>query len=226
MRKLKRVVAMSRVSTYVVPVVVPTGPVYSDACVVFPWQDYALYGVLSSSIHRVWVDRYTSTMKSDIRYSRSDCFDTYPMPGTLLGSDEACDDGLIPSDRTDQFSLDELRDLARNLHVWRSTQLGKEGIGLTSLYGRFHSDRERDAVIDELRSRHVTLDCLVRDAYGWADLELGHGFHDTRYGRFFTVSTEARFELLMRLLQLNFEQAAEQTGRSRDSIMREAQQYV
>ena len=53
-----------------------------------------------------------------------------------------------------------------------------------------------------------------------------HGFHDTRYGRFFTVSTEARFELLMRLLELNFQQAAEQTGGRSSRSMREAQQHV
>ena len=50
--------------------------------------------------------------------------------------------------------------------------------------------------------------------------------NETRYGRFFTVSTEARFELLMRLLELNFQQAAEQTGRSLEAVMKEAQQHV
>ena len=99
-------------------------------------------------------------------------------------------------------------------------------VGVSQLYSNVHDEKETAAYVAELRAWHVELDHQVRDAYGWDDLDLGHGFHDTRYGRFFTVSTEARFELLMRLLQLNFEQAAEQTGRSLESIMREAQQHV
>ncbi len=100
------------------------------------------------------------------------------------------------------------------------------GDGISKLYGRYHDEAEGDSITSQLRDRHIQLDIAVRDAYGWDDLHLDHGFHNTRYGRFFTVSTEARFDLLMRLLELNFQQAAEQSGRSLAAVMREAQQHV
>jgi len=50
----------------------------------------------------------------------------------------------------------------------------------------------------------------VADAYGWGDLDLGHGFHDTKQGVRFTISEEARSEVLDRLLLLNHERYAEE----------------
>ena len=40
-------------------------------------------------------------------------------------------------------------------------------------------------------------------AYGWEDLELKIGHHPTKIGIRWTVSKEARFELLDRLLEEN-----------------------
>jgi hypothetical protein len=71
--------------------------------------------------------------------------------------------------------------------------------------------------LEQLRRLHVELDLAVRDAYGWQDLELGHAFHEvetlpendrTRY----TLSPEARKELLRRLLQENHARAAEEAA--------------
>jgi len=77
----------------------------------------------------------------------------------------------------------------------------------------------------ELRRLHVELDTAIRDAYGWHDpstgsgqvLDLGHDFHEVetlpendcvRY----TISPEARKEVLKRLLALNHQRAAEQAA--------------
>lgn len=68
----------------------------------------------------------------------------------------------------------------------------------------------------ELRRLHRELDVSVRDAYGWSDLDLGHDFHEVetlpendrvRY----TISPEARKEVLRQLLGLNHQRAAEQS---------------
>ena len=50
----------------------------------------------------------------------------------------------------------------------------------------------------------------VPAAYGWTDLELDHGFHETRQGIRFTISEPARREVLQRLLKLNHERYAEE----------------
>lgn len=49
------------------------------------------------------------------------------------------------------------------------------------------------------------MDKTVAAAYCWGDLELGHGFHETRYGVRFTISDTARREVLAHFLQLNHE---------------------
>lgn len=46
------------------------------------------------------------------------------------------------------------------------------------------------------------MDQSVLAAYGWSDLDLGHGFHNTKQGVRFTISESARHEVLDRLLVL------------------------
>lgn len=55
---------------------------------------------------------------------------------------------------------------------------------------------------------HVAVDAEVMRAYGWTDLALDHGFHDTRQGVRYTVGATVRQEILDRLLELNHERAA------------------
>ena len=54
------------------------------------------------------------------------------------------------------------------------------------------------------------MDEAVARAYGWDDLDLGHGFHETKQGVRYTISEEARREVLGRLLKLNHERYAEE----------------
>ena len=76
--------------------------------------------------------------------------------------------------------------------------------GLTQTYNRFHNPQENAPDIARLRALHTVLDETVQRAYGWQDLELAHGFHATKQGIRFTISPEARQEVLDRLLELNF----------------------
>ena len=99
-------------------------------------------------------------------------------------------------------------------------------LGLTKVYNLFHtpdlspeivakvSKKDADTAtagfeaLVELRRLHVALDLAVRDAYGWQDLDLEHGFHEVetlpendrvRY----TISPTARRKVLKRLLAEN-----------------------
>ncbi len=56
------------------------------------------------------------------------------------------------------------------------------------------------------------MDKAVAAAYGWDDLDLGHGFHETKHGTRFTISEPARREVLARLLKLNHERYAEEVA--------------
>ncbi|MBK6608036.1 MAG: hypothetical protein IPG24_21780 [Leptospiraceae bacterium] len=89
--------------------------------------------------------------------------------------------------------------------------------GLTKTYNRFHDPKYANdknttdvkmRLIASLRDLHIQMDYAVRDAYGWTDLDLEHGFHETKQGVRFTVSDRARVEILDRLLELNHKRYA------------------
>ena len=79
-------------------------------------------------------------------------------------------------------------------------------------YNRFHDRGEQSADIARLRALHVEMDQAVAAAYGWSDLDLGHGFHATKQGERFTLSEPARRTVLDRLLALNHQRYAEEVA--------------
>ncbi len=90
--------------------------------------------------------------------------------------------------------------------------MAKQQEGLTKTYNRFHEPDESAADIQKLRELHVEMDKAVASAYGWDDLNLGHGFHKTKQGTRFSISETARREVLARLLKLNHERYAEEVA--------------
>jgi len=84
--------------------------------------------------------------------------------------------------------------------------------GLTKTYNRFHNPQEMAEDIMRLRELHREMDEAVAAAYGWYNLELGHGFHETKQGLRYTISEQARREVLDRLLRLNHERYAEEVA--------------
>jgi hypothetical protein len=116
-------------------------------------------------------------------------------------------------------------------HAHRSQLMRSLWLGLTDIYNLFHAQAlDADLVarvsgkpfelakegvegLLELRRLHVALDHAVLNAYGWQDLDLGHGFFEVetlpeKDRVRFTLSPQARREVLRRLLVLNREQAA------------------
>ena len=163
------------------PVRSTCGQVFAHACAVFALDDFASLAILSSSIHSTWVIRYTSTMRTDIRYAPSDVFLTLPRPQ----------------------STPELEALGRQLDETRRELMLSRAWGLTKTYNRVHDPDIHEPAIQELRDIHVAIDEAVMRAYGWDDLDLKIGHHPTKIGIRWTVSKEARFELLDRLLEEN-----------------------
>lgn len=182
--KLDHVLALSRVGSVVLPVRVPTGPVFSEACVVFALSTFADLAVMSSSLHSSWVIRYTSTMRRDIRYAPSDVFATLPRPDWTL----------------------DLEWLGQRLDTERRELMLGRGWGLTTTYNHVHDPADRDPAVVALRELHAEIDHAILAAYGWdLDPEIGH--HRTKIGTRWTVSPAARFELLDLLLAENHRRA-------------------
>ena len=84
-------------------------------------------------------------------------------------------------------------------------------LGLTGTYNLFHNPECEDPDIQRLRELHAEMDKAILACYGWHDLEPGHGFHQNERGQIrFTISPQARREVLRRLLALNLRLAGEE----------------
>jgi hypothetical protein len=186
----KRVLVITLVSKVVQPVFVPTGQVFAHKLAVFAYDDDFHFGVLASAIHWWWVLKTASTLETRINYSPTDCFETFPQPSYNSHVDTA----------------------GRVLNEHRASLMLRNDEGLTDTYNRVHNPDDTSPDIQELRNLHVALDLAVRDAYGWSDLDLEHGFHDTPQGRRFTLGPSARTEVLDRLLELNHRCYAEEVA--------------
>src|SRR6266705_6280463 len=146
------------------------------------------YAIIQSTFHDVWARFCGSTLETRMRYTPSDCFETFPFP-------------------TNMQCLD---DIGKHYNDHRQSITLARQEGLTKTYNRFHDPNEMAEDIVQLRELHKEMDEAVARAYGWDDLVLGHGFHETKQGLRYTISEEARREVLGRLLQLNHERYAEE----------------
>ena len=124
---------------------------------------------------------YIDAMEHEISYPPSDVFLTLPRPS----------------------QPQNWRHLGEQLDTTRRNLMLSRAWGLTKTYNRVHDPDVHEPAIQELRDIHVAIDEAVMRAYGWDDLDLKIGHHPTKIGIRWTVSKEARFELLDRLLEEN-----------------------
>jgi hypothetical protein len=188
--QLPRALAVARVSKYVTFAFIPSNIITSEQVVVISDSTSATFSALQSSLHDVWVKKYQSSLETRGRYTPSDCLDTFPFPIRLAALDA----------------------VGEAYYASRRSCMALRGEGLTDAYNRFHDPDESATDIQKLRDLHVEMDRAVAAAYGWDDLDLGHGFHETKQGTRFTISEPARREVLARLLKLNHERYAEEVA--------------
>ncbi len=171
----------------------PADIVFSHAVGVFAIENCDFFAILQSNFHVDWAWRYGSSLKGDLRYTPSDVFETFPFPNP---------DPQTPNP--------ELETIGETYHEHRRQLMLARQEGLTKTYNRFHNPDETAGDIARLRELHVEMDAAVAVAYGWADLDLGHDFHDTPQGLRYTISEPARREVLGRLLALNHQRYEEE----------------
>ncbi len=169
---------------------VPSTYIYAAPHVVIALERDEHFCLLQSGIHETWVRRYTSYLSSSLRYIATDVFATFPFPS--------------------QFGT--LAQVGRAYHLHRDELMQSRTEGMTTTYNRFHDRGEQSADIARLRALHVEMDQAVAAAYGWSDLDLGHGFHATKQGERYTLSEPARRTVLDRLLALNHQRYAEEVA--------------
>lgn len=149
---LQRVLVISRIGQACAFTLVPTGPVFSEQTVVFALPHHSSFAALQSRVHEVWARFFSSSMKDDLRYTPSDCFETFPFP---------------PGWRDPESPLEAV---GREYYEYRARLMVENDEGLTATYNRFHDPEERDPRIARLRELHAAMDGAVLEAYGWGDL--------------------------------------------------------
>jgi hypothetical protein len=181
---MSEVLVIAVVSKTVMPMRVPTGQVFSNKLDVFASASYSVQAVLSSSLHQLWAITYGSTLEARVAYTPSYVFETFPLPALTETTER----------------------IGRALQQRRKEVMLRRQLGLTKLYNLINDPDVPDRAdydVAQLRQVHVDIDHAVLNAYGWDDIELGHGFHIYRQMGRFTVSYAARVEILDRLLMEN-----------------------
>jgi len=194
---LDRVVARSRIGNAFAFTFLPSTIVMNEKIVAFPFKEYAPFSAIHSRVHEVWAVFFSTTLKDDLQYTPSDCFETFPFPQA--------------------FETDARLEAAGEAYYrFRAKLMLRRDKGLTKTYNLFHDRLVRDADIRTLRDLHAAMDRACLASYGWEDLAASAQavFLDETnedefayQGRLFWPS-EIRDEVLARLLALNAERAA------------------
>jgi hypothetical protein len=176
------------------------GRVFANTLVVFPLTTYAAFCALQCRPHEVWARFFSSSMKDDLRYTPSDCFETFPFPASWA-------------------SATTLEAAGRAYYEHRAALMIQNNEGLTKTYNRFHDPYERDPGIERLRELHMEMDRAVLAAFGWDEIRteceflLDYEIAEEDWGSKrkpyrYRWPDNVRDEVLARLLALNGERAA------------------
>ena len=157
---LQRVMLCSRIANAFAFTFMPNGVVLNEKIVVFPFDSDAPFCVIQCRVHESWARSFSSTLKDDLQYTPSECFETFPFLDGLLDS----------SPTTDTPHLTTLEIVGREYYEFRAALMVRNNEGLTKTYNRFHDPAERSADILQLRELHAAMDHAVLEAYGWHDL--------------------------------------------------------
>ena len=182
-------IVIGMVTKYVIPARLPSNWIATNKMCVFVEDRPGVFGLLLCSFVDSWLRKMSGSLGETLSVSIQKAVHTLPLPSV---------------------SLETLTEIEESVELLHRSLLVKFGDGYTILYNRFHDSDETSADIQKLRSLHVEMDHAVAVAYGWTDLELGHGFHETKQGVRYTICEAARREVLARLLKLNHERYAEE----------------
>ncbi|MEP7378006.1 MAG: type IIL restriction-modification enzyme MmeI [Chloroflexota bacterium] len=183
-------------------VFLPARMVFANSLAVFAESTYAAFATLQARPHEIWARFFGSSLEDRLRYTPSDCFETFPFP---LGWETRAD-----------------LEIAGNAYYeFRAALMVSNNDGLTKTYNRFHDPDERMPEILKLRELHAAMDRSVLDAYGWNDIStdceflLDYEIDEAEWGSKkkpyrLRWPDEVGDEVLARLLELNADLAREE----------------
>lgn len=127
--------------------------VFANSLYVFALDTWTAFAVLQSRIHERWARRLSSSLGDGIRYTATDCFDTFPFP--------------LPEPRA---AIAALEAIGERLYATRQAAMVGHDVGLTSLYNALKDAECSARHILELRKLHEDMDRAILAAYGWNDI--------------------------------------------------------
>ena len=215
----QRFLALSRVGQHLAFTFLPAAIVPAETIVAVLAEEFASFACLQCRVHEYWTLFFSSSLEDRLRYTPSDCFETFPFPQdwTKIGTAEQA---------------------GRMYYENRAELMIQNNVGLTKTYNRFHDPEEHSPDIVKLRELHAAMDRAVLDAYGWTDIPTTCEFlldyeddeeaDDPGSGKArrpkkkpwrYRWPDEIRDEVLARLLELNQKRHEEEvaTGRKIDS---------
>jgi hypothetical protein len=199
---LRRVLVIARVSNTFALTFLPVAMVYNEKTIVFPFSNPAPFATLQSRPHEIWTRFFSTTLKDDLQYTPSDCFETFPFP-----------------ENWDTHPA--LEAAGKAYYEFRADLMVRNNEGLTKIYKRFHDDRETHSDIERLRELHAAMDRAVLNAYGWTEIPIECKFvldydidekdwGDKKKPWRYRWPDAIRDEVLARLLELNAERAKDE----------------
>jgi hypothetical protein len=191
---------LPRVAKHLLVARAPSDQVFSEQVVIFTVASMTAFATLQSRIHETWVRLLSSTMGDGLRYSATDCFDTFPFP-----------------ERDPRAAIASVESVGRGLDQARARYMVSEGVGLTVTYNRLKDPACTDAHILELRRLQEEMDGKVIEAYAvgnpegrWLEVEVPpycpmNDVDETKLGKF-------EDQVIERLFVLNAKRAEEGLG--------------
>lgn len=182
--------------------VLPRSSVFAHSLIVFGLPANRGLPLLQSRPHELWTRFFASSLEDRLRYTPSDCFETFPFP-------------------EDFETNDDLERAGSAYYDFRAAIMVKTNLGLTKTYNRFHDRDNREPDVVRLRELHAAMDRAVLDAYGWHDIKTDCDFfpdyteededgNEVEKSIRYRWPDEVRDEVLARLLALNAERHAEE----------------
>lgn len=150
---LDRCLVAARVSKHLVLSFQPTDRIFSEQLIVFPLERQTAFACLQSRVHEAWARLLSSSLEDRLRYSASDCFETFPFPK----SDPRT---VVPA----------LESIGQSFYDARAKFMVTTDRGLTKTYNAMKDAACDDACVFELRRLSEEMDRVVLDAYGWSDI--------------------------------------------------------
>ncbi len=160
-------------------------------------------------------------MKTDLIYQPSDVFETFPFPQNfILQQVQQLETiGETYHEHRRQLMLGMQLGLTKTYNLFHSNAITAQAVNekdkqVAALQKHLEkmantiSFNEAIQGILKLRELHVQMDKAVLDAYDWNDIAIRHDFYEVDYlpekDRIrYTINTDARKEVLKRLLELN-----------------------